>query len=99
MPRDDSNTPQGGLKNKTVMSCKKARTRTVPGLQFSKPKLTKAVIYNILSLKLRLAKRVTIPSLILTKIYFLSNFGGLDTIEPSQDTMENIRLLVAKGAI
>lgn len=64
------------------MEWTKTRTKVVPDSNYKKLELTSAEIHDIVSGKVRLSKRFTIPVMSQEKAAIVSEFSGIGTIEP-----------------
>lgn len=90
--------PQGGLKTKSEIIWKKIRATEVPESQSKRREVTKAAIYDIVSVKVRLEERVTIPVMSQVKDPVESKISILGTLENKQGDRMNYRLRVANGS-
>lgn len=99
MRRAVENTSQGGLKIKSSMAWTKRRTKAVPVSNKERVEVIIPVIYDIVSGKVHLAKRVTISAISQAKCDLVYDFSVLGTIDPEQDYMMKYRLRVANWAI
>lgn len=66
--------------------------KDIPGNAVQNQKMTTGDIYDIVSGKLRIAKRIAIPAMIQSKVSVVSGFSVMGTLEPKHDVMTKYRL-------